>query len=70
MKIAQFALLVFAIVLAIASTVEAGKKKKPSKKPTQVVRWNKKMSGVSTWFNGHDLKGVSCTLLHIPRYIL
>ncbi|KAG0091581.1 hypothetical protein BGZ93_011321 [Podila epicladia] len=60
MKIAQFALLIFAIVLAIASTVEAGKKKKPSRKPTQVVRWNKKMSGVSTWFNGHDLKATAC----------
>ncbi|KAG0346910.1 hypothetical protein BG004_000551 [Podila humilis] len=63
MKFAQFALLIFAIIVALTSVVEAGKKKpskKPSRKPTQVVRWNKKMSGVSTWFNGHDLKGAAC----------
>ncbi|KAF9319337.1 hypothetical protein BG003_009418 [Podila horticola] len=52
MKLAQFTLLIFAVVVAIVSTVEA--------KRTQVVRWNKKMSGLSTWFNGHDLKSTAC----------
>ncbi|KAF8988614.1 hypothetical protein CPC16_005502 [Podila verticillata] len=52
MKFAQFALLIVALIAVIASTAEA--------KATQVVRWNKKMSGKSTWFNGHDLKAVAC----------
>lgn len=51
MKFAQFALLIAALIVAIASTAEG--------KATQNVRWNKKVSGRSTWFNGHDLKAVS-----------
>ncbi|KAF9128059.1 hypothetical protein BGW39_005368 [Mortierella sp. 14UC] len=63
MKFTQLTILLVALVIALISVVEAGKsKKKPSKKrnPTQTVRFGKKISGKSTWFNGHDLKGAAC----------
>ncbi|KAF9081462.1 hypothetical protein BGX29_003832 [Mortierella sp. GBA35] len=54
MKSAQIYVLLIALVIALVSVVEA------SKKPSQMVRFNKKLSGKSTWFNGHDLKAVAC----------
>ncbi|KAF9430091.1 hypothetical protein BGZ94_008381 [Podila epigama] len=61
MKFARIALLMFILVVAIASTVDAGKKKKKTtKKGSLVVRWNKKQSGISTWFTGSHLKGAAC----------
>ncbi|KAI1314526.1 hypothetical protein EDD11_002042 [Mortierella claussenii] len=45
------------VALVSVSVVEAGKKQHG---PTQTVRFNKKMSGKSTWFNGHDLKATAC----------
>ncbi|KAK3844941.1 MAG: hypothetical protein J3R72DRAFT_521660 [Linnemannia gamsii] len=56
MKFAQLAILLVALVIALTSVVEASKKKSP----TQTVRFGKKLSGKSTWFNGHDLKAVAC----------
>ncbi|KAF9363030.1 hypothetical protein BGX34_005038 [Mortierella sp. NVP85] len=52
MKFAQLSVFLFAFVLALISVAEAG--------ATQTVRFNKDRSGVSTWFNGHQLKSVAC----------
>ncbi|KAK3821983.1 MAG: RlpA-like double-psi beta-barrel-protein domain-containing protein-containing protein [Linnemannia elongata] len=65
MKLTQLAILLMALVIALLTIVDAGKSKpkpKPKKKPnpTQTVRFGKKISGKSTWFNGHDLKGAAC----------
>ncbi|KAG0045967.1 hypothetical protein BGZ90_008314, partial [Linnemannia elongata] len=65
MKFTQLAILLMALVIALLAIVDAGKSKpkpKPKKKsnPTQTVRFGKKISGKSTWFNGHDLKGAAC----------
>ncbi|KAF8935458.1 RlpA-like double-psi beta-barrel-protein domain-containing protein-containing protein [Dissophora ornata] len=51
MQFSQISIFIFAAVVAIlATTVEAG----------QNVKWGKAAAGKSTWFNGHDLKGVAC----------
>ncbi|KAG0278580.1 hypothetical protein BGZ95_003665 [Linnemannia exigua] len=64
MKLSQLAILLVALVIALLSIVEAGKSKpkpKPKKKSSALtVRFGKKHSGKSTWFNGHDLKGAAC----------
>jgi len=55
MKFAQLSVLIMAMVIAVLSIVEAKKSK-----ATQVVKFGKKTSGKSTWFEGHDLKAVAC----------
>jgi len=52
MKYSQLSVLIMAMIIALVSIVEA--------KATQRVRFNKKLVGKSTWFNGHDLKAVAC----------
>ncbi|KAF8936746.1 RlpA-like double-psi beta-barrel-protein domain-containing protein-containing protein [Dissophora ornata] len=52
MKFAQLSVLLMAMVIALIAVVEA--------KATQLVKFNKKVVGKSTWFNGHDLKAVAC----------
>ncbi|KAG0215686.1 hypothetical protein BGX28_008932 [Mortierella sp. GBA30] len=58
MKSSQLSVLLLALVIALISAVEAGRRR-PSG-PSQTVRFGQKHSGKSTWFNGHDLKAVAC----------
>ncbi|KAF9283853.1 hypothetical protein BGZ68_005064 [Mortierella alpina] len=58
MKFAQLSILLVALVIALISAVEAGKRK--PRGPSQTIRFGRKLKGKSTWFNGHDLKGASC----------
>ncbi|KAG0308654.1 hypothetical protein BGZ98_007317 [Dissophora globulifera] len=43
-----------AMAIAVLAVVEA------STKATQAVKFTKKVKGLSTWFDGHDLKGAAC----------
>ncbi|KAF9112013.1 hypothetical protein BGX27_004129 [Mortierella sp. AM989] len=56
MKFSQLSILIMVMVVALVSIVEAGRRRKP----TQKIRLNKRLSGKSTWFNGHDLKAAAC----------
>ncbi|KAF9995637.1 hypothetical protein BGZ80_002191 [Entomortierella chlamydospora] len=57
MKFAQLSVLIMAMVIAFVSLSEA---KSSDEKKKQTVKFGKKISGHSTWFNGHDLKAVAC----------
>ncbi|GJJ76710.1 hypothetical protein EMPS_09069 [Entomortierella parvispora] len=59
MHFTQLSAMVMAIVIALVSVVSASDYK-GHHGATNTVRFGKKMNGVSTWFNGHDLKAVAC----------
>ena len=67
MKFAQLSILLVALVIALISAVEAGKRK--PRGPSQTVRFGRKLKGKSTWFNGHDLKGVSSHPLAYQQFV-
>ncbi|KAF9185840.1 hypothetical protein BGZ51_007635 [Haplosporangium sp. Z 767] len=65
MKFSKLCTLLLVLVVALLAVVEAGSKKskpkpKPKFKPTQTVKYGRKLTGKSTWFNGHHLKGAAC----------
>ncbi|KAG0227676.1 RlpA-like double-psi beta-barrel-protein domain-containing protein-containing protein [Mortierella sp. GBAus27b] len=50
MKFAQLSILLLALVFMLVAEASS----------MQAVRFNKELTGKSTWFNGHDLKSVAC----------
>ncbi|GJJ69557.1 hypothetical protein EMPS_01904 [Entomortierella parvispora] len=59
MKFSQLSVLLMAMIVAVVSVVEASDYQ-GTHGATNTIKWGHKIKGVSTWFNGSDLKGAAC----------
>ncbi|KAG0046385.1 hypothetical protein BGZ83_008439 [Gryganskiella cystojenkinii] len=60
MKFSQLSALLMVMTMAIVSVVVEASDFKGKHGATNTVKFGHKIKGLSTWFNGHDLRGAAC----------